>query len=89
MSSLTDCLFSGRARAATRSCKLAYSEGQIGWIPYVLERADDVWREHRAWGGVKDIVPEPPSTYYYRQIFGCFFRDRTGSSRSHRSASTT
>jgi predicted TIM-barrel fold metal-dependent hydrolase len=58
--------------------KLAYSEGQIGWLPYVLERADDVWREHRAWGGVKDLVPEPPSTYYYRQIYGCFFRDRHG-----------
>ena len=56
--------------------KLAYSEGQIGWIPYILERADDVWREHRAWGGVKDLIPEPPSTYYYRQIFGCFFRDQ-------------
>jgi predicted TIM-barrel fold metal-dependent hydrolase len=58
--------------------KLAYSEGQIGWIPYILERADDVWLEHRAWGGVRDIVPEPPSTYYYRQVFGCFFRDRHG-----------
>ncbi len=23
-------------------------------------------------------MPEPPSTYYYRQIFGCFFRDRHG-----------
>ena len=58
--------------------KLAYSEGQIGWLPYVLERADDVWREHRAWAEVSDIVPEPPSTYYYRQIYGCFFRDRHG-----------
>jgi predicted TIM-barrel fold metal-dependent hydrolase len=27
---------------------------------------------------VSDIVPEPPSTYYYRQVFGCFFRDRHG-----------
>ena len=34
--------------------------------------------EHRAWGGVKDIVPEPPSTYYYRQVYGCFFRDQHG-----------
>ena len=57
---------------------LAYSEGQIGWIPYILERVDDVWREHRAWGGVKDLIPEPPSTYYYRNVFGCFFRDRHG-----------
>ena len=27
---------------------------------------------------MKDIVPEPPSTYYYRQVYGCFFRDRHG-----------
>jgi predicted TIM-barrel fold metal-dependent hydrolase len=77
MSSLTDFLFSGVLVRFPR-LKLAYSEGQIGWIPYILERADDVWLEHRAWGGVRDIVPEPPSTYYYRQVFGCFFRDRHG-----------
>jgi hypothetical protein len=27
---------------------------------------------------VSDIVPEPPSSYYYRQIYGCFFRDQHG-----------
>ena len=26
--------------------RVAYSEGQIGWLPYVLERADDVWATH-------------------------------------------
>jgi predicted TIM-barrel fold metal-dependent hydrolase len=77
MASLSDFLFSG-VLVRFPTLTLAYSEGQIGWLPYVLERADDVWREHRAWGGVKDIVPEPPSTYYYRQIYGCFFRDRHG-----------
>src|SRR4051794_11476903 len=77
MASLSDFLFSG-VLVRFPTLKLAYSEGQIGWLPYILERADDVWREHRAWGGVKDIVPEPPSTYYYRQIYGCFFRDRHG-----------
>ena len=77
MSSLTDFLFSG-VLVRFPELKLAYSEGQIGWIPYILERADDVWLEHRAWGGVRDIIPEPPSTYYYRQVFGCFFRDRHG-----------
>jgi predicted TIM-barrel fold metal-dependent hydrolase len=77
MSSLTDFLFSG-VLVRFPKLKLAYSEGQIGWIPYILERADDVWLEHRAWGGVRDIIPEPPSTYYYRQVFGCFFRDRHG-----------
>jgi predicted TIM-barrel fold metal-dependent hydrolase len=77
MGSMSDFLFSG-VLVRFPKIKIAYSEGQIGWIPYILERADDVWREHRAWGGVKDIVPEPPSTYYYRNMFGCFFRDAHG-----------
>ncbi|HEV3226510.1 MAG TPA: amidohydrolase family protein [Acidimicrobiales bacterium] len=77
MASMTDFLFSG-VLIRYPNLKLAYSEGQIGWIPYVLERADTVWVEHRAWGGVKDTIPEPPSTYYYRQIYGCFFRDQHG-----------
>ncbi|MEZ5170341.1 MAG: amidohydrolase family protein [Acidimicrobiia bacterium] len=77
MASLSDFLFSG-VLVRFPSLTLAYSEGQIGWIPYLLERADDVWKEHRAWGGVADTIPEPPSTYYHRQVYGCFFRDRHG-----------
>ncbi len=77
MASLSDFLFSG-VLVRFPGLKLAYSEGQIGWIPYILERADDVWSEHRAWGGVADAIPEPPSTYYYRQVYGCFFRDSFG-----------
>ena len=77
MASLADFLFSG-VLVRFPELKLAYSEGQIGWLPYILERADDVWSEHRAWGGVADIIPEPPSSYYYKQVFGCFFRDQHG-----------
>ena len=77
MSSMTDWLFSGWL-AKLPDLKLAYSEGQIGWIPYILERADNVWKDNRGWGGVSDIVDEPPSTYYYRQIYGCFFDDVYG-----------
>jgi predicted TIM-barrel fold metal-dependent hydrolase len=77
MSSMTDWLFSGWLERLP-TLKLAYSEGQIGWIPYILERADNVWEENRAWGGFGDKVPEPPSTYYYRQIYGCFFDDVYG-----------
>ncbi len=57
--------------------KLAYSEGQIGWIPFILERCDDVWSQH-LWTGAQAVLPEPPSTYYFRQIYGCFFRDQHG-----------
>jgi predicted TIM-barrel fold metal-dependent hydrolase len=77
MASLSDFLFSG-VLSRFPDLHLAYSEGQIGWLPYLLERADDVWADHRAWGGVRDVVHEPPSTFYYRQVFGCFFKDRHG-----------
>jgi predicted TIM-barrel fold metal-dependent hydrolase len=77
MSSMADWLFSGLL-VTHPTLKLAYSEGQIGWIPYILERADKVWHDNRAWGGVADKIPEPPSTYYYRQVFGCFFDDEHG-----------
>ncbi len=77
MASLADWLFSGKL-VQFPTLKIAYSEGQIGWLPYALERADDVWLEHRAWAGVQDLVPEAPSTYFRRQVYGCFFRDKHG-----------
>jgi predicted TIM-barrel fold metal-dependent hydrolase len=58
--------------------KVAYSEGQIGWIPYILERADVVWRENRGWGGVADKVPVPPSELFRGHVYGCFFDDAHG-----------
>jgi predicted TIM-barrel fold metal-dependent hydrolase len=77
IAALADWLFSGKL-AQFPGLRLAFSEGQIGWIPYLLERADDAWEMHRGWGGVADRVPEPPSIYYHRSVFGCFFRDRHG-----------
>ena len=77
MASLTDWLFSGLLPKFP-TLKIAYSEGQIGWIPYILERADKVWEDNRGWGGVADKVPEPPSTYYFQHVFGCFFDDQHG-----------
>jgi predicted TIM-barrel fold metal-dependent hydrolase len=75
--SLTDYLMSGILERFP-TLKLAYSEGQIGWIPYVLERADKVWEDNRGWGGVADKVKRPPSEYYYESVFGCFFDDPHG-----------
>ena len=40
--SLIDFLFSG-VLVRFPDLKLLYAEAQIGWIPYVLERVDDVW----------------------------------------------
>lgn len=77
MGSLSDFLFSG-VLVRHPDLKLAYSEGQIGWLPYILERADDVWNQFRGWAFDRALVPEPPSTYYRRQVYGCFFRDSHG-----------
>ena len=77
MASLGDYLFSGKMVQFPK-LKIAYSEGQIGWIPYALERADTVWEEHNAWQNSKRLCPEPPSTYYYDRVFGCFTWDRHG-----------
>jgi predicted TIM-barrel fold metal-dependent hydrolase len=77
LASMADWLYSGKLIEYPR-LKLAYSEGQIGWIPYILERADTVWDLHEGWMHSKEMIPEPPSTYYYGRIFGCFTADRHG-----------
>jgi predicted TIM-barrel fold metal-dependent hydrolase len=77
MASLADWLFSGKLIEFPK-LKLAYSEGQIGWIPYALERADTVWEQHDSWQHSKELIPEPPSSYYYGRIFGCFTADYHG-----------
>jgi predicted TIM-barrel fold metal-dependent hydrolase len=75
--SLVDWLMCG-AFARFPQLEIAYSEGQIGWIPYVLERADVVWEENRAWGGVAGQVPVPPSELFRDHVYGCFFNDAHG-----------
>ncbi|CUU54810.1 Predicted metal-dependent hydrolase, TIM-barrel fold [Parafrankia irregularis] len=75
--SLVDFLFSGVLHRHP-ALKLMYAEAQIGWIPYVLDRADDVWLTHRGWAHGQQNCPEPPSTYYRRQVYSCFFKDPVG-----------
>jgi len=77
MGSMADWLFSG-ILVRHPTLKLAYSEGQMGWIPYALERAHSVWKEFRGWAFDSTAVPEPPEFYFRRQIFACFFRDNFG-----------
>jgi predicted TIM-barrel fold metal-dependent hydrolase len=74
---MTDYLFSGVLHRFAH-LKLMFAECQIGWIPYLLARADDVWATHRGWSGSQLHCPELPSTYYYRQITSCFFKDPVG-----------
>ncbi|GGR55069.1 hypothetical protein GCM10010282_55220 [Streptomyces roseolus] len=86
--SMVDWLMSGKFERFP-NLRIMYAEGQIGWIPYILERADVVWEENRAWGGVADKVTRPPSELFAGHVFGCFFDDAFGLRTSTRSARGT
>ena len=75
--SLTDWLFSGLLARFPR-LKLAYSESQIGWMPYVFERVDHVWHHANAYAEVPADLTEPPSSYVTGRVYGCFFEDDFG-----------
>jgi predicted TIM-barrel fold metal-dependent hydrolase len=76
MFSLVDFLMSG-ILVRHPDLKLMYAESQIGWIPYALQRVDQVWEDNQGWAQTKHI-PEPPSTYYYQSVYGCFINDPHG-----------
>ncbi len=75
--SMTDWLVSG-ALARFPNLKIAYSEAQLGWMPFLLQRIDDAFTHSRAWGDFPESVTELPSTYAAGRVFGCFFRDSFG-----------
>jgi predicted TIM-barrel fold metal-dependent hydrolase len=77
MASMADFIFGGILHRFPR-LRIAYSEGQIGWIPYALERADVTWEQHNTWTHAKDYIPNPPSSYYWGRVFGCFTNDQHG-----------
>jgi predicted TIM-barrel fold metal-dependent hydrolase len=58
--------------------KIVFGECNIGWVPYLLERADVVWDQNRGWNEVYDKLPNPPSYYFRRQVFMTFFQDDHG-----------
>ncbi len=76
MMSVVDFLYSGLLVTFPK-LKLSYAESQMGWLPYILERIDDVWEDNQGWAQTKHI-PEPPSTYFHRNMWVSFFKDQTG-----------
>jgi predicted TIM-barrel fold metal-dependent hydrolase len=58
--------------------KLAFSESQVGWMPYVLERMDRIWRMGNAIAGIAPAFVNEPSSYMAGRVFGCFFEDDYG-----------
>ena len=57
---------------------IAYAEGQVGWMPYVIERMDKLWEERANSADFGIQLPNPPSTYIPGHIYGCIFDDQVG-----------
>jgi predicted TIM-barrel fold metal-dependent hydrolase len=56
--------------------RVALSEGQAGWVPYVLERMDSVWERSNLYDeGMRDRVSNRPSSYIAGRMFFCMFDD--------------
>jgi predicted TIM-barrel fold metal-dependent hydrolase len=75
--SMVDWLFSGALVRYPR-LRIAYSEAQIGWMPFLLERVDQVYRKSFAWAELDPAIDDLPSSYFRGRVYGCFFDDTFG-----------
>ncbi len=57
--------------------RMALSEGSIGWIPYLLERADFTHRHHNAWTN-SNFGGQMPSDIFHKHFITCFIEDDFG-----------
>jgi predicted TIM-barrel fold metal-dependent hydrolase len=57
--------------------KIAYSESQVGWMPFVMERLDKCFT-HTEYSELPAVITAPPTTYIKDRVFGCFFDDEVG-----------
>ena len=76
MGSLLDYIFSGTLERFP-DLVVAYSEGQVGWMPYVLERADKLWEE-RSDNSFGSFLRRAPSSFVHHRVYGCVFDDPVG-----------
>ncbi|MCH2172979.1 amidohydrolase [Myxococcota bacterium] len=56
--------------------KIVTAEAGIGWLAYMKEWMDNVYKRHRFW--TKMEMADLPSTYFDRQVFSTFQEDRPG-----------
>jgi hypothetical protein len=65
--------------------RICIAESQIGWTSYFVQRADQIWDQHRGYNDVWDMIKIRPSTFR-RNISCTFFDDpvRPGRPRPNR-----
>jgi predicted TIM-barrel fold metal-dependent hydrolase len=59
--------------------KICFSESGIGWIPYLLERADYAHEQHKAWTHSDQYLHGmKPSDVWKKHFYSCFIADGYG-----------
>jgi hypothetical protein len=80
--SMADWLLSG-ALARFPHLKIAFSESQVGWMPFLIDRLDHVFVTSGAWAELDPALTDLPSTYVPGRVYGCFFDDMVGVDARH------
>lgn len=62
--------------------KISVAEGCIGWVPFLMERADSAYRNHKFWT-YQDLGDLVPSDIMKRQFLYCFHEDEVGLKNRH------
>ncbi|MCU1463636.1 MAG: hypothetical protein JWO37_3711 [Acidimicrobiales bacterium] len=76
--SMVDWLMSGVLARYPR-LRIAFSEGQVGWMPFVLQRLDSLWERGEMYDhDMRVRLPDPPSSYVPGRVYGCVFDDVVG-----------
>jgi predicted TIM-barrel fold metal-dependent hydrolase len=62
-----------------KELKIALTEGQVGWIPFVAGRLDNEWEIADLFEkDIRERLPNPPSHYIENHVYGCVFDDVAG-----------
>ncbi len=78
-----DLLFSGIFEGFPR-LKIVLVEANIGWIPTLLEQADDMFRRYRWYTGAVHEMTGMPSDVFCRNFYSTFMIDTVGVEARHR-----
>jgi len=78
-----DVLFSGIFERFPR-LRIVLVEANIGWVPTLLEQADDMFRRYRWYTGAHEHMSEMPSEVFHRNFHATFMNDSVGVEMRHR-----
>lgn len=74
MTCLSEWLWSDMMRDYS-TLNILLSEGDAGWIPYILERAELVLDRHGPWTGQRERFTKSPTEIFRERFYCCFIED--------------